>query len=283
MKKTLLITTLMAGVVLAHNAYAGKGDDPCSGFHNDYNPETEITTVTGEGVIPAGCLDYNSGRHIVLSEGITGISNEELYEMQFWEYVDTGEDSDYIPVSGTITLTAPTVSATTFSCYDDSRGLYPCSNTNISYIISDNTKIEVDEDEADSWCGESSKEGPVCNAYNTANIYCLGDSQKCAENIADFADFITEKSGLQLVNILETTQTTENGITTVKDSNGNILASYPANDPTPEPTRINLPDGSTKVIDAEGNVHYEGKRIYTIQEANEVSAPTGNRVSLRYK
>ena len=264
MKKTLLVTGLLTGMLLAQNVYAA--GDPCSGFHNDYNPETGIITVTGEGVISAGCLNFfDQGNKLILSEGITGIDNLEEDEWGFWETVGEGENSEMILVPGTITLTAPTVSATAFSCHDDPRGLYPCSNTNISYVISDNTKIEVDEDEADSWCGESSKEGPVCNDDHTANIYCLGDSQKCAENIADFADFLTEKSGLQLVNILETTQTTENGITTVKDANGNTLASYPAkSDNTPESTK-------------------EVKRIYTVEEASRIVSPQGNTFKIRYR
>ena len=52
---------------------------------------------------------------------------------------------------------------------------------------------------------------------------------------------------------------------------------------TPPEIRETLPDGSIKVTDAEGNVHFEGKRIFTIEEANLVSKPTGNTVKLRYK
>jgi len=47
--------------------------------------------------------------------------------------------------------------------------------------------------------------------------------------------------------------------------------------------RTELVDGSTKVIDAEGNIHYEGKRIYTVEEATEVVKPTGNTFKIRYR
>ena len=43
-------------------------------------------------------------------------------------------------------------------------------------------------------------------------------------------------------------------------------------------------DGSYNLYDKDGNIiGYKGKRIYTVQEANKVSKPTGNRVSIRYK
>ena len=52
---------------------------------------------------------------------------------------------------------------------------------------------------------------------------------------------------------------------------------------TPPEIRETLPDGSIKVTDAEGNVHFEGKRIYTIDEANLVAKPTGNTVRIKYR
>jgi len=84
------------------------------------------------------------------------------------------------------------------------------------------------------------------------NIHCIGDMGKCAANIA--------AAGY------------EEGSYTLLQAPSRSTS-----------TRIDLPDGSTKVIDADGKIHYEGKRIYTLKEANEVSAPTGNRVSLRYQ
>ncbi len=50
----------------------------------------------------------------------------------------------------------------------------------------------------------------------------------------------------------------------------------------PQSQRFELSDGSTKIIDADGKVHYEGKRIYTIEEANQVAGKV-NRVSIRYR
>lgn len=50
----------------------------------------------------------------------------------------------------------------------------------------------------------------------------------------------------------------------------------------PQAQRINLNDGSVKVIDPDGKVHYEGKRIYTLEEANEVVGKT-NRFRIRYR
>ncbi len=41
--------------------------------------------------------------------------------------------------------------------------------------------------------------------------------------------------------------------------------------------------GSVKVTDSEGNVHFEGKRIYTIDEANLVAKPTGNTIRIKYR
>jgi len=43
-------------------------------------------------------------------------------------------------------------------------------------------------------------------------------------------------------------------------------------------------DGSYTLFDNDGNIiGYKDKRIYTVEEANKVSKPTGNRVSIRYK
>ena len=50
----------------------------------------------------------------------------------------------------------------------------------------------------------------------------------------------------------------------------------------PQSTRTQLADGSTRVVDPDGKVHYEGKRIYTNDEALEVSGPK-NRFRIRYK
>ena len=50
----------------------------------------------------------------------------------------------------------------------------------------------------------------------------------------------------------------------------------------PQSQRFELSDGSTKIIDADGKVHYEGKRIYTVDEANQVAGKV-NRVSIRYR
>ena len=50
----------------------------------------------------------------------------------------------------------------------------------------------------------------------------------------------------------------------------------------PQSQRFELSDGSTKIIDADGKVHYEGKRIYTIDEANAVAGTT-NHVKIRYR
>jgi len=42
-------------------------------------------------------------------------------------------------------------------------------------------------------------------------------------------------------------------------------------------------DGSTTIYNNGKIISIKGKRIYTVQEANQVSKPTGNRVSIRYK
>ena len=52
---------------------------------------------------------------------------------------------------------------------------------------------------------------------------------------------------------------------------------------TPTVFREEQPDGSVKVTDVEGNVHFEGKRIYTVEEANLVAKPTGNTIRIKYR
>jgi len=66
-------------------------------------------------------------------------------------------------------------------------------------------------------------------------------------------------------------------------ANNEVIGTYVVS--TPGPTKVyNEKDGSYTIYDKDNNIiGYEGKRIYTIQEANQVSAPTGNRVSLKYK
>ncbi len=47
--------------------------------------------------------------------------------------------------------------------------------------------------------------------------------------------------------------------------------------------RTQLSDGSYRIVDENGKVRYEGKRIYTLKEANEVAKSTGNTVKIRYR
>ena len=46
--------------------------------------------------------------------------------------------------------------------------------------------------------------------------------------------------------------------------------------------RTQLSDGSYRIVDENGKVRYEGKRIYTLKEANEVAGDK-NRVSIKYR
>jgi len=48
-------------------------------------------------------------------------------------------------------------------------------------------------------------------------------------------------------------------------------------------TKVKNTDGSYTIYELGHFIGYKGKRIYTVQEANQVSKPTGNRVSIRYK
>ena len=56
-----------------------------------------------------------------------------------------------------------------------------------------------------------------------------------------------------------------------------------ANRPQDTSTRTQLTDGSTRVVDADGKVHYEGKRIYTPAEAAAVVKPIDNTFKIRYR
>ena len=78
-------------------------------------------------------------------------------------------------------------------------------------------------------------------------VYCTGDTSKCDENLAEagYSDLKSEKA----------TAKTINGVTYVYDKNGKLITT----------------SGTRKE-----------KRIYTIEEANQVAGTT-NRVSIKYK
>jgi len=100
-------------------------------------------------------------------------------------------------------------------------------------------------------------------------VECKGALSLCNENVAAVKQYI-ENMGLSFSTDYYT------------EYDGNrIVRRYTE---TGYNTYKTLADGSYTIYDENNNIiGYKGKRIFTVEEANKVSKPTGNRVSLRYK
>lgn len=105
--------------------------------------------------------------------------------------------------------------------------------------------------------GENTNLGALFEGYDydtistdiaNLKIYCTGDTEKCDANLAaaGYTDLKSSKATTKQIN----------GVTYIYDKNG-------------------------KLVTTSG--HRSEKRIYTIDEANLVAKPTGNRVSITYK
>ncbi len=124
----------------------------------------------------------------------------------------------------------------------------------------------------------------LIHAIENLTIQCKGDIALCAKSLIPSIAFILEKGGN--VNLTDQAGNSvsweENGYsvinkknkTTVKyDNNGNFLKAFQLNN-----------DGSISIYDKNGNlIGLKGKRIYTVDEAEKISKPTGNILKLRYK
>jgi len=102
----------------------------------------------------------------------------------------------------------------------------------------------------------------------TVNIQCKGDPDVCEGKVSypATATWLPEDFDLEADYYVK------------KDSNGNIIESWDENGGYLYDSGGNL----VRQIDGNGNVLWR-RRIYTVQEANKASKPTGNRVSIRYK
>jgi len=125
----------------------------------------------------------------------------------------------------------------------------------------------------------------ACGANNdgTPSQKCIDDALKYkndkAKSLAQSGSLCTTTAGC--LKLMDMAQSGIYGCTTIAtcktygDENGILFN---------DPNMFKNADGSYSLYDENGNlIGYKGKRIYTIKEANEVSAPTGNRVSIRYK
>ena len=123
--------------------------------------------------------------------------------------------------------------------------------------------------------------GTTCNNTDTGDTGCQAlaaayQMQK-AENMAGGALCKTQNDCLDLINMANK-KTVCSSIADCKSygSAHGIGFGYPYT--------VSNTDGSVTMYNGDGTIKgYKGKRIYTVKEANEVSKPTGNRVSLRYK
>ena len=127
----------------------------------------------------------------------------------------------------------------------------PCGESNCDIIVGENTRIagpaEVDSEYS---------EGLL--------VYCTGNLEKCIQNIV-YPEEDEEAGTIDASRIVQATLLTENGVTTVKDGDGNTLASYKAkSNNTPESTK-------------------EVKRIYTVEEASRLVSSKGNTFKIRYR
>ena len=215
--------------------------------------------------------------NVVISAPITSLGasfGPHLKSIELPDTVTTIEDHAFCDISGLSYIKLPD-SVTNIGIYafsnllDEATVILPSS---LQSITTSALGCEWDDVENCSKVhfimGENTQ--IINKGQNTGaiTIYCTGNLATCQQNAGSLSD-----------QVVQATVTTENGVTTIK-AGDTVLASYPAKDTSIRETQ---PDGSVKITSADGKVHYEGKRIYTIKEANEVSAPTGNRVSLRYK
>ena len=138
------------------------------------------------------------------------------------------------------------------------------------------------------------KELTCDDADTTSERYCaklIAEYKDAkAESMAGGALCGTKEGCLKLLNMVSGELKDEDGNAYVCATNGakntiaNCKAYGDAHDIMFGNYAIRDSGGGYALYDDNKNfLGYKGKRIYTVQEANQVSKPTGNRVSLRYK
>ncbi len=265
MKKALLITVCATAMMMANGARARCATEEQAALFG-LGDESKPVTVTDENgrVIYQTCLNtemapvktqfiYGLDEHSDRIEYAIELPNGSYYDDLYEEYIDLNN------MNGVIA--------------------YDLEDERIKFIPNG-----VDED-------------VLSNIRGSAYKYVYDESGNLTEKQEMRIGFDGEAFKIDMGDwsnrypIVVETYENQNGKIIAYDNDGNEIGEYAsvtdmlqgvALPETPPEIRETLPDGSIKVTDAEGNVHFEGKRIYTIEEANTVAGTT-NHVKIRYR
>ena len=268
MKKALLITVCATAMMMANGAMAKCATEEWAAFFGLGDESKPVTVTDGNGrVIYQTCLNtemapvktqfiYGLDEHSDRIEYAIELPNGSYYDYDIDEYIDLNN------MNGVIA--------------------YDPENERIKFIPNG-----VDENVLRYMMGSAYK-----YVYDESGN--LTEKQEMRIGFDDFEEAfkIPMHDWSNLDPIVVETYENQNGKIIAYDNDGNKIGEYAsvtsmlqgeALPETPPEIRETLPDGSIKVTDAEGNVHFEGKRIYTIDEANLVAKPTGNTVRIKYR
>ncbi|MBR1915211.1 MAG: hypothetical protein IJ830_02055 [Alphaproteobacteria bacterium] len=223
-----------------------------SGCTYEYDSSTRTLSITGNSTAELGG-DISTivisdgatsfGGHIAFNEGIDIIVPDTLQSIGFNNH-GGALGSIYCKETSQGRCNSLSSNTSNLKTYTvDENGVYDSGDT--LYTSFDNLRT-----------GSTASCGQMANCLATIGTSC--DSPELCQTLMDMAQAGTNCSS----------------ISTCK--------TYLDEHPAPAIIREEQPDGSVKITDAEGNVRYEGKRIYTIEEANAVAGDK-NRVSIRYR
>jgi len=279
MKKLILVLMIMAWSSNAFGATEGNCG-PRSGSGTDESPyvfadnckykmENGVLTITGSGQMGDMCMngrcqpwkgeDRGSVTKIVISEGITSIGSSA--------FVDFSKLTDV-----EIPKTVQSIGNMVFA-----YASFPPSGSENSIIIPQgvqtlfasifpyNTKKIVIPDSVTTIHGE------CCGGAKTSNVT---DITVSAENLQRYLD-----AGGKFGQDLALNCTSGDCMTLLAKWDEDHNTNYSAN----AKILLKSADGSTSIYKNGQLIGLKGKRIYTVQEAEMLAKPKGNKVNIRYK
>ena len=345
MRKTLLITTLLAGAAVATNAWAWSLQDVesmCEEYpQNCTYTGGRLTKAWDEGEWFGYNFTYDDDGHLISAvRGEATGKNDPLDEEHYFSYIKydavTGNKTEEYSKPYTELLTYTKYDAVTGHKIEEYKEGEPTEGYIDGYTKFNENGYPIEVNYADFSFDETTGTATITETgQKTVYAYETNDDGELVQIMSPGADW--DDSGYDPI-----------GRTTIYNTDGSIKSTielysnpaiddgaydlvidgenaqtyavyseetntflvcdyevYPCSNPTgtyssivnilkgitvadeeaankPQSTRTQLADGSTRVVDPDGKIHYEGKRIYTIDEVNEVAGKT-NSVKIRYR
>jgi len=299
MKKKILILNLLAAIICAGNAMAASSGS-CGTSCQYTLDDNGLLTVSGTGeMLHAPWREnINSVQNVVIENGITSIDYDAFYGAANLTSVvipNSVTSIGYEAFYGTTSLTSIVIPDSVTSIGD--RAFYGTTSLTDLTIPAHVELFYSDDTDTFDW-GYSLTDVENMRPFVTEETYqawyqialdngCTHEEDSCEIPPQGYDLYANVLYGVNFdqvtIHCSGNVETCQENIAAAKYEEG----TYTVDQATPQSNtreEYNSNDGSYTIYDKDNNIiGYKNKRIYTVQEANQVSKPTGNRVSIRYK